>query len=163
MFALFRPKDVEDLQDKLRGKTKRFRLTRNGGALRFTGRLLSLYRRDPETEPACPPVVGCVDTLAVFATRAGRFFVFYVVAHPDGELPEIRQEYAHVCPDLPALRVFLQAMIYVNKASFVDRALAESGWKPDTPPAPEPSPDAVTDPTDTPATTDAAAPAPVEP
>jgi hypothetical protein len=128
MFPFFQPKDVEDLHEKLRGKTKRFRLTRNGGALAFTGRLLSLFRRDDAAEAACPPAVGCVDTLAVFATRAGRFLVFYLVLHPDGERPASRREYAHVCPDLPALGDFLHAMAYANKDCFLDRVLTEAGW-----------------------------------
>lgn len=136
MFPFFRPKDVEDLQEKLRGKSKRYRLTRNSGTLSFTGKLLSLFRRDDNPDALCPPVIGCVEMLAVFATRAGRFLIFYVVLHPHPDQPLRRQEYAHICPDLPALRDFLAAMAYANKACFLERVLAEAGWQPAVSPEP---------------------------
>lgn len=138
MFPFSRPKTIKDIGDKLRGRTRRYRLPRNGGAVSFVGGLLTFFRhREAPHAPPCPPEVGYVDILAVFLTRAGRYLVYYVVARSGPGDLTLRHEYAHVCRDVTALAEFLGAMTYPNKACFCDRVLAEAAGRPAPAPAPE--------------------------
>ncbi|EHJ49092.1 hypothetical protein DFW101_3092 [Solidesulfovibrio carbinoliphilus subsp. oakridgensis] len=142
MLRLLRPKNEKDLGEKLFGKVKKFRLARNGSAVTVTGRLLAVFRREVEPDGLMPPRAGRVELLAVFQTRAGRFLVYYVVSYPETEDIAGRQEYVTVCPGLDAVREFLAAMHYPNRARFADAVLAQaaltlSGKPKAAPPAPE--------------------------
>jgi hypothetical protein len=64
--------------------------------------------------------------LAVLLTKAGRFFVYYIVAYPETEDIAGRQEYAHVCTGFDAMSSFLDAMHYPNKHFFADAILEQT-------------------------------------
>jgi hypothetical protein len=103
---------------------------------------LAVFRRQVEPDGLMPPRAGRVELLAVFLTRAGRFLVYYVVSYPETEDIAGRQEYVTVCPSLEAVREFLAAMHYPNRARFADAVLAQaaltlSGKPKAAPPAPE--------------------------
>lgn len=125
MLPLLRPKHEKDLREKLRGKRKRFRLSRNGGALSVTGKLLAVFRRPMETDGLMPPTAGRVELLAVILTQAGRYFLYYIVTYPETEDIAGRHEYAHVCPDQETVAAFLDAMQYPNKGEFTELVLAQ--------------------------------------
>ena len=111
MFPLTRSKTIKDIGEKLRARTRRYRLPRNGATLTFTGTLLTFYRHDEARDSATyPPEIGYVEILAVFRTRAGRFLVYYVVACTGCDDLTERREYAHACPELSALSGFFGAM-----------------------------------------------------
>ena len=124
MLPFLRPKKEKDIGDKLLGKRKKYRLPRNGSAVAVTGTLLSYYRREVLPDGLMPPSGGRVELLALFRTQAGRFFLYYVVTYPETEDIAGRQEYAHVCQDFAAVREFLGAMAYPNRAKFVEAVLA---------------------------------------
>ena len=54
MLPFFRPKNAKDLGEKLLGKPKKFRLTRNGSAVALTGKLLASFRREAAPEAQKP-------------------------------------------------------------------------------------------------------------
>ena len=124
MLPFFRPRNDKDIGDTLVGKRKKYRLPRNGSAVALTGTLLASYRRDVEPDGLMPPAGGRVELFAVIRTQAGRFFCYYVVTYPETEDIAGRQEYAHVCPDFAAVREFLGAMAYPNRAKFAEAVLA---------------------------------------
>jgi hypothetical protein len=126
MLPLLRPKTEKDLREKLFGKQRKFRLIRNGSAVVVTGKLLAVFRHEEEPDGLMPPAAGNVELLAVLLTKAGRFFVYYIVAYPETEDIAGRQEYAHVCTGLEALRFFLEAMHYPNKPCFADAVLTQT-------------------------------------
>ncbi len=130
MFPFLRPITEKDLSENLRGKPKRYRLTRNSGAVAFTGTLLTLFCHEDDPDAPLAPGASHVDTLAVFQTQGGRLLIYYVVEYPELEHISGKHEYAHVCADANELRSFLAAMAYPNKSRFADRVLAEAGPQP---------------------------------
>ncbi len=126
MFPFFRPKNEKDLHEKLLGKVKRYRLTRNDSTVALTGTLLALFRHKAEPDGLMPPAAGRVDLLAVFLSKAGRFLVYYVVFYPETEDIVGRHEYVHVCDGLDAVRDFLGVMLYPNKSEFAVTVLART-------------------------------------
>ncbi|MHC1713291.1 MAG: hypothetical protein AB9872_14180 [Solidesulfovibrio sp.] len=127
MFPLFWSKNEKDLTEKLLGKQRKFRLSRNGSAVSVTGKLLGVLRHEEEPDGLMPPAAGRMELLAVLLTKAGRFFIYYIVAYPETEDISGRQEYAHVCAGFDAMRAFLDAMHYPNKQLFADAILEQTG------------------------------------
>jgi len=125
MLPFFRPKNEKDLSEKLLGKLKKFRLTRNGSTVAVSGKLLGLYRRAVTADGLMPPAAGRVELFVVILTKAGRYFLYYIVTYPETEDIAGRQEYAHLCDDLDAVRSFLGAMLYPDKQRFVDAVLEQ--------------------------------------
>lgn len=124
MLLFLRPKNEKDIGEKLLGKLKKYRLTRNGATMAVTGSLLAFFRREDEPDGLMPPAAGRVELLAVLLTKAGRYFLYYIVAYPETEDIAGRHEYAHACDTLDAVRAFLGAMQYPNRQDFANAVLA---------------------------------------
>ena len=123
MLPFLRPRNDKDIGDKLVGKRRKYRLPRNGSAVGLVGTLLAYFRREVLPDGLMPPTGGRVELFAVIRTQAGRFFCYYVVTYPESEDIAGRQEYAHVCPNFEAVRDFIGAMAYPNRAKFAEAVL----------------------------------------
>ncbi len=126
MLPFFRAKTQKDFSDKLYGKPRKYRLSRNGAAVSLSGRLLAHYRRDVLPDGLMPPAAGRVELLGVLLSAAGRFVIYYAVSYPESEDIADRHEYVHACPSLEAVREFLAAMHYPDKGEFVDAVLVRA-------------------------------------
>ncbi len=126
MLPFFPAKTQKDFSDKLCGKPRRYRLSRNGAAVSLSGRLLAHYRRDALPDGLMPPAAGRVELLGVLLSAAGRFVIYYAVSYPESEDIADRHEYVHACPSLEAVREFLAAMHYPDKGEFVDAVLVHA-------------------------------------
>ncbi len=123
---LFRRLSQNDLTYSHLGKSRRFRLSRNQGSVKFKGRLLALYRHKDDSESEMYPGVSHLEFIALFRTKKGRFLACYAVEYPENEHVNGGFEYLKVCENFDTLATFVGAMRYVNAHRFRERVVKEA-------------------------------------